>query len=251
MGEHTIREVLKRRSDDTQRVIRRRRERALQKSSVHRRPYGVLIVLIVIILAVIAVLTYSGWLVTQASSRFSADLAANRAGGNGANLNLQSTTQFLPNTLLAATDPNFYSDNNMTVSPVTERLVRMYFPDSSVLAVKLMSIALQYHYSRTNILETFINDVPVGTDKNRPIRGFASASQVYFKKPFVELQPQDIALLVALAAGRADMDPRRDSARALKLRNRVLELDAQQTVLSQAQVNLLKKTPLDLAPDSH
>jgi len=250
MGEHTIREVLKRRSDDTQRVIRRRRERALQKTSVRRRPYGALIVLIVLILAVIAALTYSGWLVTQASEHFSADLTANMAGSNGANLNLQSTTQFLPNTLLAATDPDFYSNNNMTVSPVTERLVRMYFPNSSALAVKIMAITLQYRYSRTNILETFINDVPMGVEHNRPIRGFASASQAYFKKPFVELQPQDIALLVALATDPANMDPRRDPARALKLRNNVLQLDAQQTVLSQAQVNLLKKTPLDIAPDN-
>lgn len=250
MGEHTIREVLKRRSDDTQRVIRRRRDRALQKTSVRRRSYGVLILFVVIILIIIAAIAYSGWLVTQASSRFTADRAANMAGSNGANLLLQSTTQFLPNTLLAAADPNFYSNSNMTVSPVTERLVAMYFPDSPALSAKIMSIALQYRYSRTDILETFINDVPMGMHNNQPIRGFASASQVYFKKPFVELQPQDIALLVAQATGSTDTDPRLDQARTLSLRNNVLQLDAQQTVLSQAQVDILKKTPLDLAPDS-
>lgn len=250
MGEHTIREVLKRRSDDTQRVIRRRRDRALQKTSVRRRSYGVLIVVIVIVLAIIVALVYSGWLVNQASERFSSDRAANMVGSNGANLNLQSTTQFLPNTLLAAVDPNFYNASNMTVSPVTQRLVSMYFPDSSDLAVKIMGMALQYRYSRTDILETFINDVPVGTDKNRPVRGFASASQAYFNKPFVELQPQDIALLVALVTGPAATDPRLDTAKTLSLRNSVLQLDAQQTVLSQAQAELLKKTPLDLAPDT-
>lgn len=250
MGEHTVREVLKRRSDDTQRVIQRRRDRALQRANVRRRSYGALIVLVVIILIIITALSYAGWLVNQVSERFAADRTANMVGSKGTSLNLQSTTQFLPNTLLAAVDPDFYSDGNVTVSPVTERLVNMYFPDSSDVSIKIMSIALQYRYSRTDILETFINDVPVGIDNNRPVRGFASASQVYFKKPFVELQPQDIALLVALAADRAEFDPRRNPAQALSLRNNVLQLDAQQTVLSQAQAELLKKTPLDLAADS-
>ncbi|MBU6510031.1 MAG: transglycosylase domain-containing protein [Gammaproteobacteria bacterium] len=250
MGEHTIREVLKRRSDDTQRVIRRRRERALQKSSVPRRSYGVLIVIVLIILIIVAALVYSGWLVSKASDRFTSDRAAATLGSNGASLNLQSTSQFLPNTLLAAVDPNFYSAADMTVSPVTAHLVRMYFPDSSGAAVKVMAIALQYRYSRTDILETFVNDVTVGMSAGRPVRGFASASQAFFKKSFVELQPQDIALLVALATGPADFDPHSDPARALSLRNSVLQLDAQQTVLSQAQVDLLKKTPLDLVTAS-
>jgi penicillin-binding protein 1B len=163
-------------------------------------------------------------------------------------LNLQATTQFLPNTLLAATDPNFYNNNNMTVSPLTRQLVRMYFPEVSAASTSLMAVALQYGYSRTDILETFINDVGMGMDNERFIRGFANASQVYFKKPFVQLQPQDVALLVALAIHSGNFDPRRDSDQALTLRNVVLQMDAEQGVLSQAQVDSFKKTPLDIAP---
>lgn len=248
MGEHTIREVLKRRSDDTQRVIRRRRERALDKASVRRRSRGPLIVIILIVLAIIAAVVYSGWWAAQASERFSADRTVSALNNSGSNLNLQATTQFLPNTLLAATDPNFYSNSNLTISPVTERLVRMYFPQASALAVKIMVVTLQYRYSRTDILETFINDVQVGVDDNRPVKGFTAASQAYFKKPFADLQPQDIALLVALAAVPSNVDPRRDQAQALKMRNTVLEQDVQQTVLSRTQVDLLKKTPLDITP---
>ncbi|MGH8280685.1 MAG: transglycosylase domain-containing protein [Gammaproteobacteria bacterium] len=247
MGEHTIREVLKRRSDDTQRVIRRRREHATQKSGTHRGSRRVLFITVIIILVILAVVAYSGWLISQVNERFSADRGANAAGSNGLSLSLQATTQFLPNTLLAATDPNFYNNSNINVSPLTARLVRMYFPNASIPATNLMVVALQYRYSRTDILETYINDVNLGKNAGQPIRGFASASQVYFKKPFAQLQPQDVALLVALAAYPDDFDPRLNAGQALTLRNAVLQEDAQQGVLSQAQVDAFKKSPLDLA----
>ncbi|MGH8402089.1 MAG: hypothetical protein ACRESO_01605, partial [Gammaproteobacteria bacterium] len=72
--------------------------------------------------------------------------------------------------------------------------------------------------------------------------------QVYFKKPYAQLQPQDVALLVALAAYPDDFDPRLNASQTLTLRNAVLQEDAQQGVLSQAQVDAFKKSPLDLAP---
>ena len=248
MGEHTIREVLKRRSDDTQRVIRRRRERATKKSNTRRNSYGALFIVVIIVLAVVTAVVYAGWLSNQVTSRFAADQSRNAAGHNGPNLSLQTTTQFLPNTLLAATDPNFYGNSNMTISPLTARLVRMYFPRASVPAATIMVVALQFSYSRTDILETYINDIDLGKNDGQPVRGFASASQVFFKKPFAQLQPQDVALLVGLATDPGGFDTRHDSSEALAMRNLVLEMDAQQGVLNQAQADELKKLPLDLVP---
>lgn len=248
MGEHTIREILKRRSDDTQRVIRRRRDRATK--SVHRRgkSYWMLTTMVIIVLVIITAIAYVGWLTRSVNDRFMADRSANATGHNGLNLTLQSTTQFLPNTLLAATDPNFYNDSNLTISPLTSRLVRMYFPDDSRFAVIVKSVALQFGYSRTDILETYINDISFGVNAGQLIRGFASASQIYFKKPFAQLQPQDVAMLVALATDAEDADPRTNPEGALAMRNAVLQMDAQQDVLSQAQVDAFKKSPLGTAP---
>ncbi|MBU6470864.1 MAG: transglycosylase domain-containing protein [Gammaproteobacteria bacterium] len=247
MGERTIREVLKRRSEDTQRVLQQ--QRSAKTSGLRRRARGLRSMLIVIVVIIAAVLAYSGWLVNQAINRFAADRVANLTSGNNVALELHSAVQFLPDTLLAATDPNFYNVGNMSVSPLTRRLVRIYFPNSPSVTADLMAIALQYTYSRTDILQNFINEVPVGLDHDRPVHGFAAAGQVYFKKPFAQLQPQDVALLVALATG-STMDPRADPARALILRNAVLQQDVEQQVLNQAQANLFKKTPLDLAPGS-
>lgn len=248
MGERTIREVLKRRSEDTQRVLQQ--QRSMKSSGLRRGARGLRGLLIVIALVIAAALAYSGWLVNQVITRFAADRVANLTSGNNVTLDLHSAMQFLPDTLLAATDPNFYNAGNLNASPLTQRLVRIYFPNSPRVTADLMAIALQYTYSRTDILQNFINEAPVGLDHDRPVRGFAAASQVYFKKPFAQLQPQDVALLVALATGPVSLDPRADPARALNLRNRVLQQNVEQQVLNQAQSNLLKKTPLDLAPGS-
>lgn len=248
MGERTIREVLKRRSEDTQRVLQQ--QRSMKTSGLRRRSRELRSLLIVIVLIIAAALAYSGWLVNQVITRFAADRSTNLTSGNDVILDLHSAMQFLPDTLLAATDPNFYSAGNLSVSPLTSRLVRIYFPNSPTVTADIMAIALQYTYGRTEILQNFINEVPVGQDHDRPVHGFAAAGQVYFKKPFAQLQPQDIALLVALATGSTSLDPRADPTRALNLRNSVLQQNVEQQVLNQTQANLLKKTPLDLAPDS-
>lgn len=248
MGEHTIREILKRRSDDTQRVIRQRRDRATKKAHRPVKSYWGISVLLLIVLIVITAVMYIGWQARVVDNRFLSNRAALAAGNNGLYLNLQSTTQFLPNTVLAAIDPNFYNNGIFTVSPLTAHLVRQYYPEDSHFSVIVKVMALQFSYSRTDILETYINDVEFGMDAGRKIRGFASASQAYFRKPFAQLQPQDMALLIALATSQEKIDPRTDGKRALALRNSVLQLDAQQDVLSQGQVDAFKKTPLDIAP---
>lgn len=248
MSEHTIREILKRRSDDTQRIIRQRRDRATKTTRRPGRSYLGWAIFLLVILALIATVAYAGWLTREVNARFLTDRAANASGINGESIIMQSTTQFLPNTLLAATDPNFYNNNNLTISPLTTQLVRMYYPDDSSLAVSVKALALQFGYSRTDILETYINDVNFGQNAGQSIRGFASASQIYFKKPFAQLQPQDVALLVALASDSVRVDPRSNPARALEMRNAVLQMDAQQEVLSQTQVDVFKKTPLDVMP---
>jgi hypothetical protein len=248
MSEHTIREILKRRSDDTQRIIRQRRERATKSTHRSGRPYLGWTIFLLIILALVIAIAYTGWLAREVNARFLTDHAANAAGVNGPSLTLQATTQFLPNTLLAATDPNFYNNNNLTISPLTQQLVRIYFPDDSKFAVTVKVLALQFGYSRTDILEAYINDISFGKNAGQLIRGFASASQVYFKKPFAQLQPQDMALLVALASESESIDPRSSPLKALEMRNAVLQMDAQQEVLSQTQVDTFKKTPLDVLP---
>src|SRR5574337_1597533 len=170
MGERTIREVLKRRSEDTQRVLQQ--QRSMKTSGLRRRVRGLRSLLIIVVLIIAAVLAYSGWLVNQAINRFAAVRAANLTSGNNVTLDLHSAMQFLPDTLLAATDPNFYNAGNLRVSPLTQRLVRIYFPDSPGVTADLMAIALQYTYSRTGAVETvrFFLGKCVGLRHESPVR---------------------------------------------------------------------------------
>ncbi|MDE2140405.1 MAG: hypothetical protein KGJ17_07880, partial [Gammaproteobacteria bacterium] len=91
--------MLKRRSEDTQRVLQQ--QRSAKTSGLRRRARGLRSMLIVIVVIIAAVLAYSGWLVNQAINRFAADRVANLTSGNNVALELHSAVQFLPDTLLA------------------------------------------------------------------------------------------------------------------------------------------------------
>ena len=243
MGEHTIREILKRRSPETQRAMQRRRDLA-GGGSRGGSAMGKLVVILVL-LAVLGGAGFLAYRANQAAQRFVADKL-----GRGSNaLTLANTTEFLPNTLLAVLDPNYYNTGAMGGAIVTRQVARQYFPDASAIEIRAMTVALEVKYSKTDILEAYVNGVPLGGAPGHPVKGFAAASQYYFSKPFAQLGPQDIALLVALATGPG-LDPREHPDKALAARNGVLQSDLAENILSQEQVNTLIQTPLGVTPQA-
>lgn len=241
MGEHTIREILKRRSPETQRAMQRRRDLAQGGSRGGSRL--TLPLIIMVLLALVAGAGYLVYRANQATQRFAADKLA-RAPNS---LVLANTTEFLPNTLLAVVDPDYYNTGAMGGALVTRRVARLYFPHASTIVLRAMTMALEIKYSKTDILEALVNDVPLGGTPAHEVKGFAAASQYYFGKPFAQLGPQDIAFLVALTAD-SSLDPRQHPDKALAARNTVLQSDLTQNILSQEQVNTLVQTPLGVTP---
>lgn len=237
MGENTIREILRRRSPETQRAMQRRRELAGASMSHVSR---LLILIVIAVVAVVAGVGYLGYEARGVSQRFAADRAQLGAKGG---MTLKSTTEFLPNTLLADIDPAFYNSSGLSGTLLTRKVVHLFYPDASGIETRVMAVTLEAGYPKTAIMEAFINDVPMGGSDAHPVKGFAAASTYYFGKPFNLLGPQDIALLVAVAANPG-LDPRQDPAQALSYRNIVLEYDKQQNVLAEAQVDGLTKLPL-------
>ncbi|HEY1773566.1 MAG TPA: hypothetical protein VGH91_10285, partial [Gammaproteobacteria bacterium] len=73
MGEHTIREILRRRSPDTQRAMKRRRELAGVSSGGKLVP---VLVILAVVLAILAYAGYLGWVARGAGQRFAAEQAA-------------------------------------------------------------------------------------------------------------------------------------------------------------------------------
>jgi penicillin-binding protein 1B len=138
-------------------------------------------------------------------------------------------------------------------STLTQQLVKNFFLSNERTLWRkfneaLMALLLEWHYSKDEILEAYLNEIFLGQDGKRAIHGFALASEFYFQRPLSELQPNQIALLVALVKGASYYDPRRHPLRAQQRRNLVLELMVKQGDISKKEATEAMRTPLDVTP---
>ena len=188
---------------------------------------------------------------------------------------LQEVPPLLVNTLLSVEDRAFYSHHGVsgrailravftnlraggTVqggSTLTQQLVKNFFLSNErkfkrKINEAIMALLLEWHYKKAEILETYLNEVYLGQDGARAIHGFGLASQFYFQRPLDQLQPQQVALLVALVKGPSFYDPRRNPVRAKQRRDVVLDVLVAQKVLTPAQAAQAKAQPLGVVPGS-
>ncbi len=96
----------------------------------------------------------------------------------------------------------------------------------------MMAVLLELHYGKDEILETYLNEVYFGQDRNRAIHGFALASQFYFSRSIEHLSLHQAALLVGLLKGPAYYNPRKHPKRAKKRRDIVLRALRDQNYIS-------------------
>ncbi|HET8807818.1 MAG TPA: penicillin-binding protein 1B [Methylophaga sp.] len=114
-------------------------------------------------------------------------------------------------------------------STLTQQLIKnFYLTADRTLLRKLMEVPmamlLEYHYSKDEILEAYLNEVYLGQDGNRAIHGFGLAANYYFAQPLQELQLQHYALLAGMVKGPSYFDPRRHPERAKQRRDLVLKV---------------------------
>lgn len=138
-------------------------------------------------------------------------------------------------------------------STLTQQLVKNFFLTSErslgrKLKEALMALLLELHYDKDDILTAYCNEIYLGQDGRRAIHGFGLGAQFYFGVPLTELEPQDLALLVGLVKGPSLFDPRKSPERALRRRNVVLDILAEQGVLPPTEVRSLKASPLAVTP---
>lgn len=137
-------------------------------------------------------------------------------------------------------------------STITQQLVKNIFFDHEASLWRkfneaLMAILMELHYDKGYILQEYINEVWLGQQGSRAIYGFGLASEFYFQKPLDTLEPQEIALLVGLAKGASYYNPWRNPDRALERRNTVLELMAEQGLISAGELEEYRAKPLGVA----
>lgn len=112
-------------------------------------------------------------------------------------------------------------------STITQQLVKNFYLSSDRTLKRkaneaVMAILLEMHYSKDEILQTYLNEINLGQNGNRSINGFGLAAQFYFNQPLKELRIDQQAMLVGLAKGTSYYNPRRNPERALNRRNTVL-----------------------------
>ena len=153
----------------------------------------------------------------------------------------------LINTLLAVEDQNFYSHSGLSPrgiarallanirageavqggSTLSQQLVKNFFlSNKRTLQRKfneaIMTLLLELHYSKDEILTAYANEIFLGQDGTRAVHGFGLASQFYFRRDLENLTASQIALLVGMVKGPSYYNPRKYHDRCRKRRALVL-----------------------------
>lgn len=137
-------------------------------------------------------------------------------------------------------------------STLTQQLVKnMYLSSERTYSRKLtevvMSLLLEYHYSKEAIITAYINEVYLAQLGNSALHGFSAASQHFFGRPINELNIDEFALLIGMVKGPSLYNPQRSPNRAKARRNTVLEVLREQGRLASSDYNSLIKQPIRLA----
>jgi len=185
---------------------------------------------------------------------------------------LSEVPPLLPQTLLLVEDHDFYSHGGVSLrgilraafanlraghsvqgaSTITQQLIKnLFLSNERTLKRKIteasMAVLLERHVSKDEILEAYLNEVNLGQDGPRAVHGFGLASQFYFNKPLNELQPHEIAMLVAIVKGPSQFNPRRAVKLVTERRNLVLKMMADAGAITPDEYQAAIQRPLGVA----
>ncbi len=130
-------------------------------------------------------------------------------------------------------------------STITQQLIKNLFLNSEKTFKRkvneaLMALLLEWHYSKEQILEAYLNEVFLGQDGNRAIHGMGMGARFYFNRPLEELTLPQMALLVSLIRGASYYNPRLHPDRAIERRDRVLDLMVEQNMIKREEAETAK-----------
>ncbi len=188
-------------------------------------------------------------------------------------VNLQQLPDLLEQSLIQVEDRHFYEHFGISPlsiarammaniragrvvqggSTLTQQLVKNFFLSNEQSLVRkaneaLMSLMLEFHYDKNEILEAYANEIYLGQSGARAIHGFGMASQFYFGTAVEDLRPDQIALLVAIVKGASYYNPRRHPQRTRERRDLVLGQMQAAGLITQAESLKYKARGLGVIP---
>ncbi|MDH3644552.1 MAG: transglycosylase domain-containing protein, partial [Gammaproteobacteria bacterium] len=136
-------------------------------------------------------------------------------------------------------------------STLTQQLVKSYFLDNRrTLGRKLrelaMAVILDARFSKEDLLNAYINEIYLGQDGRRAVHGFGLGAQFYFNRPLTELNPAEIATLIAVIRGPSYYNPFRQPERARARRGLVLDKMLEAELIAPSEHQRAKDSPLEV-----
>jgi 1A family penicillin-binding protein len=185
---------------------------------------------------------------------------------------LSSLPRYVPRAFVAVEDRRFYEHGGVDpvgiaravksnlegdregASTITQQLIGTMYPErvdrrQMTLERKVreaeLALELERRYGKDRILESYLNWIYFG----HGWFGIEAAARHYFGKPAARLTVEETAMLAALPKGAGVYSPKIDPRRALERRNLVLDIMAEQGVVTRAEAAAAKQRPIRLAPN--
>lgn len=131
-------------------------------------------------------------------------------------------------------------------STITEQVVRMIYPRPRTFWSRWVegfdAIRLQWYYSKADLLEFYLNQVPYANQR----RGVVQAARYYFDRDLETLNIKEMMALAILVRSPSRLDLKRGTESVERSIPRLAQQLLQQQVISQADYNSLAQLPLQL-----
>jgi len=138
-------------------------------------------------------------------------------------------------------------------SSITQQLVKnlLLSPEQTwrrKVSEAYMSVILETRLSKEKIFELYCNQVYMGQQAGFSVNGFGEAASAYFNKDVTNLSLPEAAFLAGLIRSPNRYNPYTKVDTATARRNQVLDSMAEAGVITQAEAQTAKATPLQVVP---
>jgi penicillin-binding protein 1B len=137
-------------------------------------------------------------------------------------------------------------------STLTQQLVKNFFltPErtySRKFQEAVMALLVEFHYDKSAILESYLNEIYLGQRGSTSVHGVGEAARLHFGKHVRDLDAAESATIAAIIQSPNRISPQRNPAGAIERRDLVLKLMRSQGRLGAAEYEEARAQPLRVA----